>query len=45
MILMSGRPEMAISLCYTHVVVRNGDFNLLLTSSGQETHFHIATDV
>ena len=36
---------MAISHCYWHLVVRNGNFTLLLTSSGQEWQFHIATDI
>ena len=36
---------MAISHCYWHVVVRNGNFTLLLTYSGQECQFHIATDI
>ena len=36
---------MAISHCYWHLVVKNGNFTLLLTSSGQEWQFHIATDV
>ena len=30
---------MAISHCYWHLVVKNGNFTLLLTSSGQEWHF------
>ena len=35
---------MAISHCYWHLVVKNGNFTLLLTSSGQEWQweFHIA---
>ena len=28
-----------------YLVVRNGNFTLLLTSSGQEWQFHIATDI
>ena len=35
---------MAISHSYRHVVVKNGNFTLLLTASGQEWQFHIATD-
>ena len=30
---------------YWHVVVKNGNFTLLLTYSGQEWHFHIAIDI
>ena len=30
---------------YGHVVVKNDNFTLLLTSSGQEWQFHIATDI
>ena len=30
---------MAISHCYSHLVVKNGNFTLLLTFSGQEWHF------
>ena len=37
--------RMAISYCYWHLVVQNGNFTLLLTSSGQEWQFHIATDI
>ena len=37
--------RMAISHCYWHLVVKNGNFTLLLTSSGQEWQFHIATDI
>ena len=37
--------RMAISHCYWHLVVKNGNFTLLLTSSGQEWQFHIATDM
>ena len=29
----------------TDLVVKNGQFRLLLTSSGQEWQFHIATDI
>ena len=36
---------MAISHCYQHQVVKNGNFTLLLTSSGQQWQFHIATDI
>ena len=36
---------MAISYCYWHLVVKNGDFTLLLTSSGQEWQFHIFMDI
>ena len=36
---------MAISHCYWHLVVKNGNFTLLLTSSDQELQFHIATDI
>ena len=36
---------MAISHCYWHLVVKNGNFTFLLTSSGQEWQFHIATDI
>ena len=28
-----------------HLVVKNGNFTLLLTYSGQEWQFHIATDI
>ena len=37
--------RMAISHCYWHLVVNNGNFTLLLTSIGQEWQFHIATDI
>ena len=37
--------RMAISHCYWYLVVKNGNFTLLLTSSGQEWQFHIATDI
>ena len=30
---------------YWHLVVNNGNFTLLLTSTGQEWQFHIATDI
>ena len=33
---------MAISHCYWHLVVKNGNFTLLVTSSGQEWQFHMA---
>ena len=36
---------MAISHCYWHLVVKNSNFTLLLTSCGQEWQFHIATDI
>ena len=36
---------MAISHCFWHLVVKNGNFTLLLTSSGQEWQFHIASDI
>ena len=36
---------MAISHCYLHQVIKNGNFTLLLTSSGQECQFHIATGI
>ena len=31
--------------CYWHFVVRNGNFTLLLTSSGHEWQYYIATDI
>ena len=34
---------LAISHCYWHLVVKNGNFTLLLTSSGQPGQFHTAT--
>ena len=37
--------RMAISHCCWHLVVKNGNFTLLLTSSGQEWQFHIATAI
>ena len=37
--------RMAISHCYWHLVVKNGNFTLLLTSSDQEWQSHNATDV
>ena len=37
--------RIAISHCYWHLVVRNKNFTLLLTSSGQDGHFAIATDI
>ena len=42
--LADGPPTcwMAISHCYWHLVVKNGNFTLLLTSIGQEWEFHIA---
>ena len=36
---------MAISHCYWHLVVKNANFTLLLTSSGQEWQFYTATDI
>ena len=36
---------MAISHVYQHPVVKNGNFTLLLTSSGQEWQFHNAIDM
>ena len=36
---------MAMSHIYRHVVVKNGNFTLLLTSSGPEWYFHISTDI
>ena len=36
---------MAIGLCYWHLVINNGNFTLLLTSSGPELQFHIGTDL
>ena len=44
--LADGPPtySMAISLCYSHLLIKNGHFTLLLTSSVQEWQFHIATD-
>ena len=33
---------MAISHCYWHLVVKNDNFTLLLTSTGQECQFHIS---
>ena len=35
---------MAISHCYLHLVVKNGNFILLLASSSQEWQFHTATE-
>ena len=37
--------RMAISHSYWHLVVKNGNFIFLLTSSGQEWQFHTATDI
>ena len=31
--------------CYWHLVVKNGNFTFLLTSSGPEWQFHISTDI
>ena len=36
---------MGISHCYLHLVVKNGNFTLLLASGSQELQFHIATDI
>ena len=36
---------MVISHCYGHIVVKNGNFTLVLTSTDQEWQFHIATDI
>ena len=36
---------MAISHCYGNLVVKNGNFILLLTCSGQEWQFQIANDM
>ena len=36
---------MAVSQCYWHLVVNNGNFTLLLASIGQEWQFHNATDI
>ena len=36
---------LAIWYCYWHLVVKNGNFTFLLTSSGQEWQFHIPTDI
>ena len=36
---------MAISHCYWHLVIKNGNFTLLLTFGGQEWQLYIATDI
>ena len=36
---------MAIAHVYRHLVVKNGNFILLLTCSGQEWQFHMTTDI
>ena len=36
---------LAISHCYWHLVVKNANFTLLLTSSGQPWQFYTATDI
>ena len=36
---------MAISYCYWHLLVKNGNLILVLTSTSQEWQFHIATDI
>ena len=44
--LANGPPrEWAISHYYWHLVVKNGNFTLLLTNLGQEWQFHPATDI
>ena len=40
-----GRSSGRYTPWYGHVVLKNGNFTLLLTSSGQEWEFHIATDI
>ena len=37
--------RMAISHCYWHQVVKNGNFTFVLTSTGQEWQFQKATDM
>ena len=37
--------SMEISHCYWHLVVKNGNFTLLQTSTGQAWKYHIATDI
>ena len=37
--------RMAISLCYLHLIVKNGNFILLLTSNGQEWQFYSGTSI
>ena len=37
--------RLEISHCYWHLVVKNGNFTQLLTSSGQEWQFDIATNI
>ena len=36
---------MAILHCQCHLVVKNGNFTLLMTSSCQEWQFYIGTDI
>ena len=36
---------MAIAHVYRHLVVKNGNFILLLTCSGQEWQFHMTNDI
>ena len=36
---------MAIAHVYSHLVVKNGNIILLLTCSGPDWQFHIATDI
>ena len=38
-------PRMAIAHVYRHLVVKNGNFILLLTFSGQEWQFHMTSDI
>ena len=44
MLLTSCRWRMAMSHCYWHLQVKNGNFSLVLMSSHLEWHFHIAAD-
>ena len=37
--------RMGISHSYRHVVVKNGSFTLLLTSTGQEWQLHMSVDI
>ena len=43
--LTSSFSGLAISHCYWHLVVKNSNCTLLMTSSGQEWQLHIATDI
>ena len=36
---------MTIFNCYWHLVVKNDNFELLMTSFGQEEKFHIGADI